>query len=360
MSHPRALNSRRSTTPNRRTSTSPRRRALTALAAVPTLALLAACGSSDPAADSADPSDPSAGGSSAETAGSTYQAFTADNCGFAVEVDERPERILAIKSSMIELAAALGASDRLIGVAFSDGEPPADLAEDLAEVPVVSDAVPGQEALLELAPDLVLGGWESNFSADGAGERDALAGLGIATYVAPSACQGEGYQPNPLTFEGIFDDIREAGALLDASEAAEQVVADQQAVLDAVEPLDGQTAVWWSSGNDTPYIGTGIGAPQMILQAAGLTNAFGDVPETWSSIGWEEIVAADPDVFVLVDSTWNSAEDKIAALAANPATAGLDAVVNERYVVVPFAATEGGVRNADTAADIVDQVTALG
>lgn len=276
MSHPRALS-----------HPTPRRRALAALAAVPALALLAACGSSDPAGtESSSPSATDESATESTSAGSTYEAFTADNCGFAVEVGERPERILAIKSSMIELAAALGASDRLIGVAFSDGEPPADLAEDLAEVPVVSDAVPGQEALLELAPDLVLGGWESNFSADGAGERDALAGLGIATYVAPSACQGEGYQPNPLTFEGIFDDIREAGALLGASEAAEQVVADQQAVLDAVDPLDGQTAVWWSSGNDTPYIGTGIGAPQMILQAAGLTNAFGDVPETWSSIGW--------------------------------------------------------------------------
>ena len=37
--------------------------------------------------------------------------------------------------------------------------------------------------VLELEPDFVFGGWESNFSADGAGERDELAALGIRTYV---------------------------------------------------------------------------------------------------------------------------------------------------------------------------------
>lgn len=285
---------------------------------------------------------------------------TLDNCGTEVTLDAPPERVVTIKSSTTELVAALGAADRLVGTAFSDGPAPDDLAASLADVPELSEQVPGQEALLEAAPDLVLGGWESNFSADGAGERDALAALGIATYVAPSACKEPGYQPDPLTFDLVMAQIREAGALLGAPDAAEQVVAEQQAVLDAVEPLDGVTALWWSSGEDSPYVGAGIGAPQMILGAAGLDNVFADVHDTWTSVGWEQVVDADPDVLVLVDAAWNTAADKKAALAANPATAQLEAVREERYVVVPFAATEAGVRNADTVADVVDQVTALG
>ncbi|QGQ19712.1 putative F420-0 ABC transporter substrate-binding protein [Cellulomonas sp. JZ18] len=328
-----------------------RARALVVTALLPVVAL-AACASGG--AGSPATSSPSA------TAAAAGFPVTVDNCGTEVTVEQAPERIVTIKSSTTEMVAALGLADRLVGTAFSDGPPPQEWADDLADVPVLSDKVPGQEALLEVEPDLVYGGWESNFSADGAGERDVLAQLGIATYVSPSACKAEGYQPDPLTFDLVFDEIRQAGALLGAPDAAEEVVADQEATLEAVEPLDGPTAVWWSSGTDTPYVGAGIGAPQMVLGAAGIENVFADVHDTWTSVGWEQVVAADPDVLVLVDSAWNTAESKQAFLESHPATSQLAAVRERRYVVVPFAATEAGVRNADTVADLVEQVGALG
>lgn len=328
-----------------------RARALVVTALLPVVALTA-CASGG--ARSPAPSSPSA------TAAAAGFPVTVDNCGTEVTVEQAPERIVTIKSSTTEMVAALGLADRLVGTAFSDGPPPQEWADELADVPVLSDKVPGQEALLEVEPDLVYGGWESNFSADGAGERDVLAQLGIATYVSPSACKEEGYQPDPLTFDLVFDEIRQAGALLGAPDAAEEVVADQEATLEAVEPLDGPTAVWWSSGTDSPYVGAGIGAPQMILGAAGIENVFADVHDTWTSVGWEQVVAADPDVLVLVDSAWNTAESKQAFLESHPATSQLAAVRERRYVVVPFAATEAGVRNADTVADLVEQVGALG
>lgn len=333
----------------------PRARALLVTALLPVAALTAcAGGTADPA------TTPSGTTSSAATSSAGGYPVTVDNCGTEVTLEQAPERIVTIKSSTTEMVAALGLADRLVGTAFSDGPAPQEWADDLADVPVLSDKVPGQEALLEVEPDFVYAGWESNFAADAAGDRATLAQLGIGTYVSPSACKEEGYQPDPLTFEGVFDEIRQAGALLGAPDAAEDVVADQQATLDAVEPVDGTTAVWWSSGTDTPYVGAGIGAPQMMLSAAGLENVFADVHDTWASVGWEQVVAADPDVLVLVDSAWNTADAKKASLAANPATAHLSAVREERYVVVPFAATEAGVRNADTVADLAAQVRALG
>ncbi len=341
------------------TPASRRSRALRVALPLVVTPLLALAGCADEGTPSAAPTTSAPGAASTTAPASTFPV-TVDNCGTEVTFDAPPERIVTIKSSTAELVAALGAADRLVGTAFSDGPPPADLAPALADVPVISEKVPGQEALLALEPDLVYGGWESNFSADGVGERDVLAGYDIATYVSPSACKEPGYQPDPLTFDDVFDEVREAGAVLGEPAAAEEVVAAQQATLDAVEPLAGQSVVWWSSGTDTPFVGAGIGAPQMMLEAAGLTNVFAGVHDTWASVGWEEVVAADPDVLVLVDSVWNTAENKKAALAANPATAALDAVREERYVVVPFAGSEAGVRNADTVADLVAQVTALG
>jgi iron complex transport system substrate-binding protein len=332
-----------------------RRGAPGGLAALGAAAALAAC-----AVPAAPPEAPASPAATFAQAGDAYPV-TVDNCGHSVTLAAAPRRILTIKSSVTELVLALGLGDRLVATAFPDGPLPADLAAAPgADAPVLSERVPSHEVVLEAEPDLVLAGWESNFSADGAGERDTLESLGIATYVAPSACKAPGYQPDPLTFDHVFDEIAEAGRLLGAPEAAASLVAEQAARLRAVTPADGgPTALWYSSGSDTPYVGAGIGAPQMIMTAAGLENIAADVRDTWTSLSWEAVADEDPDVIVLVDSDWNTAEHKKDVLTANPTTAALTAVREGRYLVVPFAATEAGVRNVDAVADLVDQLADL-
>lgn len=287
--------------------------------------------------------------------------LTLDNCGTEVTFEQAPERVLAIKSTSIEMMLALGLEDRMIGTAFPDG----DYAEEWADaddgIPLISEKVPGQEATLELEPDLVYAGWESNITAaDGAGNRDALAALGVDTYVSPAACQQPAYQPDPLTFDDVFAEIEQVGTIFDVADRAVALTADQQSRLDAVTPDDrGLTALWYSSGSDTPYVGAGIGSPQMIMDAVGLANIAADVDDTWSSLSWEVAVDANPDVIVLVDSAWGSAEKKIGVLEANPATAALPAVANERYLIVPFAAGEAGVRNVEAVESLVAQLDAI-
>ncbi|MEU4386907.1 putative F420-0 ABC transporter substrate-binding protein [Promicromonospora sp. NPDC023805] len=324
--------------------------ALPALAAVAALAL-AACSptaSGETAAEGA--TTPSSGGF----------PVTLDNCGFETVVDAPPERVVTIKSSTTEMLLALGLGDRIVGSAFLDGPVP----DSLKSVPAVEEPfaaeAPGSEATLELEPDLVYAGWESNLTAETAGDRATLAQLGVATYVSPAACKEDGYMPDPLTFDTVFDEITEVGSLFDAEDAATQLVEEQRTALDAIVPDDrGLTALWWSSGDDTPYVGAGIGAPQMIMDAAGLTNVSSDVHDTWTSLGWENVVEADPDVLVLVDAAWNPADAKIETLESNPATREMTAVKEGRYVVVPFPATEAGVRNVDAVASVVDQLADL-
>ena len=96
-----------------------------------------------------------------------------------------------------EMLLALGLQDALIGTAFADGPVPDEYAAAYDTVPVVSDKVPGQEALLGLEPDFVYGGWESNFSADGAGDRATLQNLGIAHVRLPRGVQGGGLHARP-------------------------------------------------------------------------------------------------------------------------------------------------------------------
>jgi iron complex transport system substrate-binding protein len=285
-----------------------------------------------------------------------------DNCGFSVRLDQAPQRVVALKSAPVELMLALGLGDRIVGTAYLDGPIPDGLgaAPDAVANPL-SDKLPSLEAVLALEPDLVFAGWESMVSAEGLAARDRLERLGVATYVSPAACREDPYRPVPLTIETVFAEFVEVGAIFGVPELADRLVTDGRAELAAATPLaEAPTALWWSSATDIPYVGAGAGAPQLIMSAAGLVNVAESVRDTWTSLSWEEIVAADPDLFVLVDADWNTAAHKAEALRDMPATRGLDAVREERYVIVPFAATQGGPRTTWAVGEVVRQARALG
>jgi len=287
-------------------------------------------------------------------AATTYP-LTIDNCGASVTLDQAPRRVVTIKSTATELLLSLGLAERIVGIGFQDGPLPDHLA---AELPVLSDKLPSQEVVLEAEPDFIYGGWESNFAADGAGERPTLAQLGVATYVAPAACRS--IAPPKLTFDTLFSEFVEMGTIFDVEDAAAALVAEQQAMLDAIDKDNrGLTALWYSSGTKTPYVGAGTNAPAMIMEALGLENIYADVSEGWTSASWEAIVDADPDVIVLVDAAWNSAAQKKTLLAENPITSKLDAVIHERYLVLPFPASEAGVRNVPATLDMERQLAGL-
>jgi iron complex transport system substrate-binding protein len=296
--------------------------------------------------------------SSAQVMAQTSYPLTLDNCGVEVVLDAAPQRVVTIKSTATELLLALGLGDKIVGVGFQDGPAPEPWTAAAAALPVLSDKLPSQEVVLEAEPSFVYGGWESNFAADGAGERPTLATLGVATYVSPAACRS--IKPAKLTFDEVFAEIGEMGAIFDATPAAEALITEQRAALAAVTPDPrGLTALWYSSGTKAPYVGAGSGAPQMMLEALGLENIMAGVDDGWVAASWEDVVDANPDVIVLVDAVWNSAEQKKKLLAENPITSQLDAVINQRYLVVPFPASEAGVRNVGATAEMAAQLSGL-
>jgi iron complex transport system substrate-binding protein len=288
----------------------------------------------------------------------TATSLSIDNCGTTADFTAAPKRVITIKSTSTEMLLALGLGDRIVGTAFPDGPVPAQWTKAAAKLPVLSEKVPSQEAVLAAAPDLVYAGWESNFSADGAGGRADLQALGIQSYVSPSACQEAAFQPKQLGFKDVFQEIEQVAAIFHVDPA--KLIASQKKTLASIKPNTKHlTALWFSSGSSVPYVGAGIGAPQLIMKTAGLTNIAASVKNTWTSYNWESVIAANPDVIVLVDASWSTVQKKIGVLEGNPATAGLDAVKNHRYVIVPFAASEAGVRTVDAAADVVQQLAKL-
>lgn len=318
-------------------------RQLMGLVVIPLLALTACTGPAETES------------SSTETAEAAGVHLT--NCGVDISIEQPPQRVFTVKSSTLELLLSLGLEDTVIGSAFLDGPVPEELAPEGWEPTVVADQIPSREVFLNTEPDFVLAGWESNVSADGIGEREDLADLGITSYVLPPACEFDDEVEQTVTFDDIFAMIEEVGTIFDANEAAAELVADQQAQLEAIEPLTEDVDVlWYSSGNDAPFVAGAAGTPQMIMEAAGVTNVLDDVARTWFSISWEGFVTEDPDFIILVDAPWNSAADKRERLESHPAASKIDAVQEQRYIEIPFAATEAGVRNVAAAQLVADAV----
>lgn len=270
------------------------------------------------------------------------------NCGFNLSLDTVPERVVTLKSTPLEMLLALGESDRIVGSAMLDGPVPAELTPSGWEPTVLADEAPSKEVFLAAQPDFVFAGWESSLSADGVGTRDELHQLGIRSYVAPPACSFGGDAPEELEFDDVFDMILEVGTIFEAEDRAQALIDGQRERLAAVDrPSAEVSALWFSSGEDVPFVGGGTGSPNMIMRAAGLSNTAGAEAQSWFSMPWESFVASDPDVIVLVDAPWNSAEKKQALLESHPAASTMRAVRDARFIVVDFATTEAGVRNID-------------
>ncbi|HEY4152366.1 MAG TPA: putative F420-0 ABC transporter substrate-binding protein [Pseudolysinimonas sp.] len=282
------------------------------------------------------------------------------NCDTRVTFATAPTRVVSIKSTSTEILLALGLGDRIVGTAFQDGPVPAKWKTQAAKLHTITDFMPSEEAELALEPDMVYSGWESAFSADQAGTRSELAALGIGTYVQPAACRTTG-APARLSFADIFGELKQVGSIFRVDTAADKLVAQQKAELATVtKSTKGLSALWYSSGTDVPYVGAGTGAPELVMETVGLTNIAADVKQTWTSLGWESIVADDPDVIILIDASWNTAASKIQSLESNPATENLSAVKNHRFVTLPFPASEAGVRTVDAAVSVSKQLKALG
>lgn len=326
-----------------------------AIAALVAAALVGCAQSAEPE-PGVSPS-PSAAASSAPASSAPQTAgVEVTNCGFDETFAAPPARVVTVKSSTTEALLSLGLGDRIVGTAFQDGPLPLGLEPD-APLPLIDERMPSAESVLELQPDLIFSGWESAFAADAVGTRDELQSIGVSTYVWPAACMS-GDVPDNVTFESIAASITELAAIFDTDPST--VLGRQTEMLDKIVPDErGWSALWWSSGTETPYAGAGSGAPQLILETAGLTNIAADVEGGWAPLGWEAVAAADPDVIVVVDASWNTAQHKIDYLTSDPALRELTAVQRHNFVVVPFAATEAGVRTAEAAESVAIQVSEL-
>src|SRR5690606_5927701 len=155
---------------------------------------------------------------------------TIENCGIDVTVEEPPERVYAAYQPAIEVAHALGISDRLVETAFLDSQVLPEYLDAQNDAEYV-ERLPSREALLATNPDFVLSGFNGVFAKDdpdGFGTRASLAELGVQSWILSPLCPSadgltdETIDPAMVTVEMIHQDLRVLGQIFGVEQRAEE------------------------------------------------------------------------------------------------------------------------------------------
>ena len=103
------------------------------------------------------------------------------------------------------------------------------------------------------------------------------------------------------------------------------------------------------------FVGSGGGGPNLIMQSSGLVNAFAHRENSWACVTYTDIIAANPDVMIIVETNWegDSAQHKINLLHNHTGFCNTPFVQNADYIKIPFSATSPGPRNGVAAMDMV-------
>lgn len=300
---------------------------------------------------------PSSDGNSTPSA--AFSPVTLDNCGERITVTTVPKKLVTLNQGATEVALALGLEDHMAGTAYLDDEISAQWQDRYKKVKVLAKEYPTKETFLAAGPDFAYAAYSSAFTDKAVGTRAELKAEGINTYISPFGCP-KGQKKADPTFDSAWAEITEVAKVFGVTDRSKDLIERQKKDLDTIRgqaPGKNRTVFWYDSGDKTPFVGAGGGGPQLILDAVGAKNVFAALEGGWADGSWEKVVEANPDVIVLAEASWSTAQTKQKYLESDPVLNKLDAVKAKRYIVVPFSATTPGVRLVEGAQVVAKGLT---
>jgi iron complex transport system substrate-binding protein len=316
----------------------------------------------------------------AQAAATTYP-LTINNCGVDLTFEKAPERAVALGQNSAEIMLLLGMEDHMVGTAFWPSPVLPELAEANAKVKQLTQEIPTLESILAERPDFVAAQLAHLLGPDSkVAKREDFANLGINSYLSPGLCVANhdsgdvhGARDQLWSMDLLYQEIDELSQIFDVADRGQELIAQfkaREAALRArvtADTPDLSYAFWFSS--PTPdadaYLGGKNGASGYIADLLGGHNVIQTEVE-WPTVSWEGIMAAKPDVIVVgqvaLTRGWelDKAENKIAFLKADPAISQLEAVKQDRLVVMDAQAMNPTIRTLYGAEQVAAQLEALG
>ena len=278
------------------------------------------------------------------------QPVTVQSCDRDVTFDAPPARAISNDVNLTEMMLVLGLRDRMVGYTGISGWKTldAEMREGVAELPELSAKYPTKEVLAGAEADFFFAGWNYGMKVGGEVTPETLEPFGIKTYELTESCIFVGPKAKS-SMDDMYADILNLGRIFGTEAKAEALVAGWKTRLAEVTAKVDRSAPLrvfvYDSGEEAPFTAGGYAMPTALIEAAGGVNIMADLEKSWAEIGWEPVIERNPQVVVIVNYGDVTAEQKIAFMKQNPAFTGIDAVKNDRFVVLDYVEATPGPRN---------------
>ncbi|MED4727978.1 ABC transporter substrate-binding protein [Aneurinibacillus migulanus] len=236
------------------------------------MVLLAACG--------ANPAPKSSGDTTQTPVQEQFPLTITDSTGTEVKIEKKPERIVSVMPGTTEIAYAVGAGDKVVGVSNYDNYP-----EDVKKKEKVGDLKVNIEKVVSLEPDVIL-------ADTGNGEAvDALRKTGLPVVVMEAKTFDEIYKSIEMIGKATGNDAK-------AAEVVGKMKTDVQDVQDKVKavPQEKRPNVWIEVDPSLFTAGTGTFMHDLVTLAGG-KNIAGDL-DGWKQLSEEKVLQRNPDVIM--------------------------------------------------------------
>lgn len=279
----------------------------------------------------------------------THYPLTITSCNRQVTFKQAPQHALSHDINMTQMMLALGLKPRMVGYSGISGWKAVtpQMSTLLDGLPELAAKYPSVETLLNANVDFLFAGWDYGMRVGGDLTPQTLAPLGINVYELTESCAFVMKRP-AASLEDTYTDLRNLGRIFDVQDRANALIAQMQEQVAQVQkdlPRDKPRVFLYDSGEDRAMTSGRLGMPQALIDAAGGRNILDDVDTSWTRVNWETVVERNPQVIVIVDYSEVTAEQKQQFLLNNKALQGVDAIKNQRFIVIPYVQATPGIDN---------------
>ena len=279
----------------------------------------------------------------------TKYPLTIHSCNREVTFKEAPKHAVSHDINMTQMMLALGLKSKMAGYSGVSGwkSVTPEMQSLLDGLPELAAKYPSVETLLNANVDFFFAGWDYGMRVGGDLTPQTLQPLGIHVYELTESCAFVMKRP-AATLDDTYNDLRNLGKIFDVQDRANALIADMQSQVAEVRkdlPAEKPRVFLYDSGEDRAMTSGRLGMPQALIDAAGGRNVLDDVEASWTRVNWETVVERNPQVIVIVDYSEITAEQKIEFLLKNKALQSVDAIKNQRFIVIPYVQATPGIDN---------------
>lgn len=276
---------------------------------------------------------------------------TVNSCDRQVTFKNPPQRAISNDVNLTEMMLVLGLRDRMVGYTGISGWKTLDteIRKDIHELPELSPKYPTKEVIIGADADFYFAGWNYGMKVGGEVTPISLAKFDINVYELSESCIHVMKMQKP-SMDIMYNDILNLGKIFQVEDRAKELVDGYKMELsefkEGLKLQSDPTRVFvYDSGEDQPFTSGRFGMPNAMIEAAGGQNIMDDVEKSWTKVGWEPVIDRDPEVIVIVNYGDVTAAQKRDFMMSNPAFSEIDAVKNDRFVVLDYVEATPGPRN---------------